>query len=184
VSLAVPLGVLAHAGFVRATRAVGALGIVAGTRLPLIARGTEVGVMFVAVEQVAGAHLTDRHGGQGSTGQLQWMRFNVPLTTDTELSPDEQALLLDAQTDDVSFGWVLIDIGLRENPPSSPDGLPGPQEIGSAFEALERLHSRGLIEVGRIEYRDGGSLGRVAPVRQVDIDRRRAFLTSKSARGD
>jgi hypothetical protein len=38
--------------------------------------------------------------------------------------------------------------------------------------------------VGRIEYRDGGSLGRVAPVRQVDIDRRRAFLTSKSARGD
>jgi hypothetical protein len=119
--------------------------------------------MFVAVEQVAGAHLTDRHGGQGSTGQLQWMRFNVPLTTDTELSPDEQALLLDAQTDDVSFGWVLIDIGLRENPPSSPDGLPGPQEIGSAFEALERLHSRGLIEVGRIEYRDGGSLGRVPP---------------------
>jgi hypothetical protein len=85
--------------------------------------------MFVAVEQVAGAHLTDRHGGQGSTGQLQWMRFNVPLTTDTELSPDEQALLLDAQTDDVSFGWVLIDIGLRENPPSSPDCCQDPKRL-------------------------------------------------------
>ena len=98
-----------------------------------------------------------------------WLRFNVPVTTDPEpdLSPGEQALLLDAQTDDVSFVWMLIDLGLRENPPSSPLWLPGPHEIGSAFEALERLHSRGLIEVGRVEYTDGGPPGRVASVRHI-----------------
>ena len=93
----------------------------------------------------------------------------MPVTTDPEpdLSPGEQALLLDAQTDDGAFVWVLIDLGLRENPPSSPDWLPGPREIDSAFEALERLHSRGLIEVGRLEYRDGGPPGRVSPVRHI-----------------
>lgn len=74
----------------------------------------------------------------------------MPVTTDPEpdLSPGEQALLLDAQTGDVSFVWVLIDLGLRENPPSSPDWRPGPHEIGSAFEALERLHSRGFDRGG------------------------------------
>jgi len=54
-----------------------------------------------------------------------------------------------------------------ENPPSSPDWLPGHRDIDSAFEALERLHSQGLIEVGRVEYRDGGPPGRVAPVRHI-----------------
>jgi hypothetical protein len=73
------------------------------------------------------------------------------MTTDSEadLSPGELALLRDAETDDVSFVWVLIDLGLRENPPSSPDWRPGPSEIESAFRALERLQSRGLIDVGR-----------------------------------
>jgi hypothetical protein len=88
------------------------------------------------------------------------VRFNRPVTTDPEanLSPSELTLLRDAQTDDVSFVWVLIDLGLRENPPSSPDWRPGPNEIDSAFQALERLHDQGLIEVGRVEYQDGGPL--------------------------
>jgi hypothetical protein len=97
------------------------------------------------------------------------VRFNVLVTTGPEpkLSLGEQALLLDAQTDDVSFGWVLIDLGLRGNPPRSPDRRPGAHEIDAAFDALERLQSRGLITVGRIEYLDGGPRGRVAPVRHV-----------------
>jgi hypothetical protein len=51
------------------------------------------------------------------------------VTTDSEadLSPGELVLLRDAETDDVSFVWVLIDLGLRENPPSSPDWRPGPR---------------------------------------------------------
>jgi hypothetical protein len=98
------------------------------------------------------------------------VRFNVPVTTtnpEPELSPGEKALVLDAQTDDVSFVWVLIDLGLRENPPSRPDWRPGAHEIGLAFDALERLHRLGLIDVGRIEYVDGGPPGRLAPVRHV-----------------
>jgi hypothetical protein len=74
---------------------------------------------------------------------------------------------LDAQTDDVSFVWVLNDLGLRRNPPNSPDWRPGMQEIDAAFSALARLHALGLIEVGRNEYVDGGPPGRVASVRHV-----------------
>jgi hypothetical protein len=40
-------------------------------------------------------------------------------------------------------------------------------EIASAFSTLERLEGRGLIEVGRIEYIDPGSPGRLAQVRHV-----------------
>jgi hypothetical protein len=116
------------------------------------------------------------------------MRFNVPVTTDSdpELSPGEQALLRDAQTDDISFVWVLIDLGLRGNPPSSPDWRPGACEIDSAFNALERLHSRGLIEVGRVEYLDSGQPRRVAPVRHVaepiDVVRQRVEAEVTAAR--
>ncbi len=41
---------------------VGALGVGAGALLPAVAHGTEVDVVSVAEEQVAGAHLTGRHG--------------------------------------------------------------------------------------------------------------------------
>lgn len=97
------------------------------------------------------------------------VRFNGPVTTDAQsnLSPGELALLRDAETDDVSFLWVLIDLGLRENPPSSPDWRPGRHEVDSAFDSLNRLRERGLIEVGRVEYVDDGPPGRVAPVRHV-----------------
>jgi hypothetical protein len=93
----------------------------------------------------------------------------VAVATDSEqaLTPGELTLLRDVETDDVSFGWVLIDLGLRGNPPSNPDWRPGERDVDAAFNALERLYERGLIEVGRIEYVDGGPAGRVAPVRHV-----------------
>jgi hypothetical protein len=97
------------------------------------------------------------------------VRFNGPVSTDSEpgLSPGELVLLRNAQTDDVSFVLVLTDLGLRGNPPGSPDWRPGPDEIESAFQSLERLHRQRLIEVGRVEYLDGGPPGRVAPVRHI-----------------
>ena len=116
------------------------------------------------------------------------MRFNRLVTTDPEadLSPSELTLLRDSQTDDVSFVWVLIDLGLRENPPSSPDWRPGSLEIDSAFQALERMHDQGLIEVGRVEYQAGGPPGRAAPVQHVaeplDVVRQRVEAEVAAAR--
>ena len=91
------------------------------------------------------------------------------MTTDSGhgLTQGELTLLRDAETDDVFFVWVLIDLGLRGNPPSSPEWRPGVQDIEAAFHALERLQERGLIDVGRTEYVDGGPSGRVAPVRHI-----------------
>ena len=93
----------------------------------------------------------------------------MPVPTDPEhgLTPGELTLLRDAETDDISFGWVLIDLGLCGNPPSTPGWRPGARDIDAAFHALQRLHERGLVEVGRTEYVDGGAPGRVAPVRHV-----------------
>jgi hypothetical protein len=115
------------------------------------------------------------------------VRFNGQVSTDSEpdFSPGELALLRDAQTDDVSFMWVLIDLGLRGNPPSSPDWKPGTLEIDAAFRSLERLCERGLIDVGRVEYADGGPPGRVAPVRHIveplDVVRQRVEAEIASA---
>jgi hypothetical protein len=39
--------------------------------------------------------------------------------------------------------------------------------MDAAFNALKRLHGRGLIEAGRITYVDGGPPGRAAPVRLI-----------------
>jgi hypothetical protein len=93
----------------------------------------------------------------------------VPVTTDPEdgLTPGELTLSRDAETDDVSFGWVLIDLGLRGNPPSGPEWRSGVHELDVAFHALERLHERGLIDVGQIEYADSSPRGRVAPLRHI-----------------
>ena len=84
-----------------------------------------------------------------------------------DLSDHEIALVQDARSDDVAFVWVLIHLGLRVNPPSRPDWRPDPSEIESAFATLERLASRGLVEVGRVEHIDGGAPGHVASVRHV-----------------
>ena len=49
---------------------------------------------------------------------------------------------------------MLIDLGLRGNPPRPEQRLE--RVLDGAFTALERLRDRGLIEVGRSEYIDGG----------------------------
>jgi hypothetical protein len=83
-----------------------------------------------------------------------------------DLSDGEIELLIDGLTDDVAFLWVLIDLGLRGNPPERP-GPPTTPQVDAAFVALDRLSAAGLVRVGRMEYIDGGPPGRVAPVKHV-----------------
>jgi hypothetical protein len=85
---------------------------------------------------------------------------------DADLSDSEVELLIDGLTDDVAFIWVLIDLGLRGNPPSDP-GPPSVPQIDAAFAALARLAEARLLRVGHTEYIDGGPPGRVAPVKHV-----------------
>jgi hypothetical protein len=100
----------------------------------------------------------------------------MPVTTDPEddLTPGEPTILRDAKTDDVSFGWVLIDLDQRGNPPSGPEWRLGVHELDAAFQALERLHER-----GRDPFRvDSG--GVEAPQRIANLKRGR--LTSQTMR--
>ena len=82
------------------------------------------------------------------------------------LSRDELSLLTDAVSDDVSFDWVLLRLKLM---PERRDASwrPGSSEREAAFSTLAKLSERGLIQVGRMEYLDGGPAGRVAPVKHV-----------------
>jgi hypothetical protein len=89
------------------------------------------------------------------------------LRMDVELAPGELELLIAGLSDDVAFVWVLIRLGIRENPPVDP-GPPSRPDVDAAFDALERLSVAGLVKVGRTEYRDGGPPGRLAPVRHVE----------------
>jgi hypothetical protein len=58
------------------------------------------------------------------------------------LSSGEIALLVDGLTDDVSFGWALIHLRLRENPPRE-DVPPTGDVIAAAFASFERIrHAR------------------------------------------
>jgi hypothetical protein len=79
----------------------------------------------------------------------------------------EGELLIGGLSDDVAFGWVLIHLGLRGNPPADP-GPPTFEQIDDAVAVLSWLSEAGLIKVGRTEYIDGGPPGRVAPVRYVE----------------
>lgn len=100
------------------------------------------------------------------------------------LLPGEQELVAGAASDDVAFNWVLINLGIASNPPPHPDWRPSNADVDRAFESLGRLVRRGLIQVGRIEYIDGGRPGRVAPVRHVseslDVVRRRVDESVKA----
>lgn len=81
------------------------------------------------------------------------------------LTSGEVELLIDGLSDDVAMVWILIDLGIRGNPPPTP-GRPSVADVDQAFASLERLVAGGLISVGRIEYVDPRSRG-VAPVKHV-----------------
>ncbi|GAA3794053.1 hypothetical protein CSO01_25540 [Cellulomonas soli] len=84
-----------------------------------------------------------------------------------DISARERELLIDCLTDDVSLEWVLIDLGIRVNPPVTPNWRPSSANLDEAFSILARLVDLGLVAVGRMEYIDEGPAGRVAPVRHV-----------------
>ncbi len=88
------------------------------------------------------------------------------------LKPGELEILIDGLSDDVAFEWVLIHLGIRTNPPPTPNWAPAASDLNAAFASLRRLTDLTLIRVGRIEYVDGGPPGRLAPVKHVaeDID--------------
>ena len=82
------------------------------------------------------------------------------------LSRGEVELLIDGLTGDVAFVWVLIDLGIRGNPPTTP-GPPSTTEVATAFQSIEHLVDLGLIAAGRLEPDDGGPSGRLTPVHHV-----------------
>jgi hypothetical protein len=84
------------------------------------------------------------------------------------LSVGELAVLVEGLDDDVAFNWVLLRLGIRENPPPMEDSPPSEDDVGAAFRSIDRLAGLGLIKVGRMEYVDGGPPGRVAPLRHVE----------------
>ena len=86
---------------------------------------------------------------------------------DPGLAPGEIELLIDGLSDDVAFVWVLIHLGIRANPPTSPDP-PSIADVDSAFSTLKKMTQRGLVKVGHIEYLDGGPPGTLAPVKHVE----------------
>lgn len=87
-----------------------------------------------------------------------------------ELTEGEKELLVGGLNDDIALVWALIHLGIRENPPERGYWKPSAADLDSAFESFGRLLDGDLIRVGRIEYIDGGSPGRVAPVRHVPED--------------
>ena len=86
------------------------------------------------------------------------------------LTSDELDLLIDGLSDDISFIWVLIHLGIRTNPPPTPDWAPSEKDLHDAFDSLKRLTDLGLIRVGLIEYVDRGPPGRPAPVEHITED--------------
>lgn len=84
-----------------------------------------------------------------------------------DLSTGEVDLLVDGLSDDVAFVWVLIHLGLRGDPPSDLSPPTG-SVVDAAFGVLARLGAAGFVRVGRMENLDGGSPGRVAPLRHVE----------------
>lgn len=83
-----------------------------------------------------------------------------------KLSPGEIEVLIDGESDDVAFDWLLIHLGIRSNPAERP-GPPTIEEALAALSSVEKLVTAGLVRIGRIEYIDGGPPGRVAPVKHV-----------------
>ena len=89
---------------------------------------------------------------------------------DVNLTLRELELLIDGLSGDVDLVWVLIHLGIRSNPPPTPDWAPASSDLQDAFASLRKLTSLGLIRVGRIEHTDGGPPGRLAPLRHIAED--------------
>jgi hypothetical protein len=90
--------------------------------------------------------------------------------TDVNLTFGELELLIDGLSGDVDLVWVLIHLGIRSNPPPTPDWAPASSDLQDAFASLRKLTSLGLIRVGRIEHTDGGPPGSLTPVRHIAED--------------
>lgn len=86
---------------------------------------------------------------------------------DEPLLPCEVDLLIDGLSDDVSFSWALINLGIRDNPPVQ-DSPPSAEMIVRAFDHFERLVDLGLVNIGRIEFIDPDRPpNAVGPVRHI-----------------
>ena len=81
-----------------------------------------------------------------------------------QLTGPDAEVLIDGLHDDVAFVWVVIHLGLRGNPPNDPSP-PSSDDVDAAFNRLDRLVDAGLVQVGHMEYIDGGPPGRVSPVK-------------------
>ena len=90
--------------------------------------------------------------------------------TDVNLTLGELELLIDGLSGDVDLVWVLIHLGIRSNPPPTPDWAPAASDLQDAFASLRKLTSLGLIRVGRIDHTDGGPPGSLTPVRHIAED--------------
>jgi hypothetical protein len=102
-----------------------------------------------------------------------------------DLTAGEIELLIDGLSDDISFAWALIDLGLRPNPPV--ENVPPPSEmIQTAFAHFARLVDRNLVKLGKVVYADPNQpRGTVAPVKHIaepiDVVRERVEAACSTA---
>lgn len=90
------------------------------------------------------------------------------------LTRGEVEILIDGLSDDVSFDWALIHLGIHGNPRAE-KVPPSAKKIAAAFASFERLVAAGLAKLGRIEdvgqAPPDGTLARVThieePIRDV-----------------
>lgn len=84
------------------------------------------------------------------------------------LTRGEVELLIDGLSDDVSFQWALIHLGIHGNPRVE-KAPPSDRGIVAAFLTFQRLVAGGLAKLGRIEYVDPAQpAGTFAPVMHVE----------------
>jgi hypothetical protein len=120
----------------------------------------------------AALNFRNHFGGHWVMVGLTWILYpdEEKCVTGVNLTLGELELLIDGLSGDVDLVWVLIHLGIRSNPPPTPDWAPAASDLQDAFASLQKLNSHGLIRVGRIEYADGGPPGRLAPVRHIAED--------------
>lgn len=80
------------------------------------------------------------------------------------LTPGETEILIDALSDAVDFRWVMTHLGLDT---VGRNDQPCPADVHAALRSLDKLSQAGLLEVGRLEYVDGGPPGRLAPLKHL-----------------